>query len=37
MATTKTSKTVETKKRTSMKHIGIVKNDSWLEPFEEAI
>ncbi|MDE6720532.1 MAG: alpha amylase C-terminal domain-containing protein [Bacteroidaceae bacterium] len=37
MATTKTSKMVEIKKRASVKHIGIVKNDSWLEPFEEAI
>lgn len=37
MATTKTSKTAETKKRAAVKHIGIVKNDSWLEPFEEAI
>lgn len=37
MATTKTSKTVDTKKRAAVKHIGIVKNDSWLEPFEEAI
>lgn len=37
MATTKTPKSAEAKKRASVKHIGLVKNDSWLEPFEEAI
>ncbi|MDE7118643.1 MAG: 1,4-alpha-glucan-branching enzyme, partial [Bacteroidaceae bacterium] len=37
MATTKTPKSAETKKRASVKHIGLVKHDLWLEPFEEAI
>ena len=37
MATTKTPHSAEAKKRASVKHIGLVKNDSWLESFEEAI
>ena len=35
MATSK--KQTSTKKEASVKHIGIVKNDPWLEPFEGAI
>ncbi|MBR1668174.1 MAG: alpha amylase C-terminal domain-containing protein [Bacteroidaceae bacterium] len=35
MATSK--KTASTKKETPVKHIGIVKNDPWLEPFEGPI
>ena len=37
MATTKTPKSAENKKPAPVKHIGIVKNDPWLEPFEGAI
>ena len=37
MATSKKTKTAATKKVTAVKHIGIVKNDPWLEPFEGAI
>ena len=42
MATTKktTTKKVTTKKAKKVeepKHIGLVRNDSWLEPFEQAI
>ena len=36
MATTKKTKTAA-KKEVAVKHIGIVKNDPWLEPFEGAI
>ena len=35
MATTKSPKSA--KKPATVKHIGIVKNDPWLEPFEDAI
>ena len=37
MATTKTKKVAAEKKPAPVKHIGIVKNDPWLEPFEGAI
>ena len=37
MATTKKSKAASEKKEAPVKHIGIVKNDPWLEPFEGAI
>ena len=37
MATTKKSKEASEKKEAPVKHIGIVKNDPWLEPFEGAI
>ena len=37
MATSKTSKATAEKKAAPVKHIGIVKNDPWLEPFEGAI
>ena len=37
MATSKKTKTASTKKETPVKHIGLVKNDPWLEPFEGAI
>ena len=37
MATNKKSKVAAEKKVAPVKHIGIVKNDSWLEPFEGAI
>ena len=39
MATSETKKTVTAKQEAApkVKHIGIVKNDSWLEPFEAAI
>ncbi len=37
MATNKKTKTAATKEVTAVKHIGIVKNDPWLEPFEGAI
>jgi 1,4-alpha-glucan branching enzyme len=37
MATGKKRKTAAAKKATAVKHIGIVKNDPWLEPFEGAI
>ena len=37
MATTKKSKVTAEKKAAPVKHIGIVKNDPWLEPFEGAI
>ena len=33
MAASKNTKTAKKK----VNHIGLVKNDSWLEPFEEAI
>ena len=34
---TKTAKVSKTAKEKAPKHIGLVKNDPWLEPFEEAI
>lgn len=37
MATCKKSKAAAEKKAAPVKHIGIVKNDPWLEPFEAAI
>ena len=37
MATKKNVKTAAAKKEAAVKHIGIVKNDPWLEPFEGAI
>ena len=37
MATCKKSKAAAEKKAAPVKHIGIVKNDPWLEPFEGAI
>ena len=37
MATCKKSKSAAEKKAAPVKHIGIVKNDPWLEPFEGAI
>ncbi len=37
MATKKNVKTATAKKEAAVKHIGIVKNDPWLEPFEGAI
>jgi len=37
MATCKNSKAAAEKKAAPVKHIGIVKNDPWLEPFEGAI
>ena len=37
MATCKKSKSAAEKKVAPVKHIGIVKNDPWLEPFEGAI
>ena len=37
MAGTKTTKAASCKKAPKVKHIGLVKNDSWLEPYEGAI